>query len=167
MVLGGAQDLPGEYRGGETMKRLFLILPLICLVAASCGQAATPAPTPTPTPTVTPTVTPTPTATPMPMPTPTPTVTPTLTPVPTPEGLFLQVSEPQDESIVYADVISVTGITTLDAVVSVNGELVDVDEEGGFTTQIALLEGPNDIWVIASDFRGNLVVRVLAVIYVP
>ncbi len=95
----------------------------------------------------------------------TPTPPPTVTPPPV--GFFLQVTEPKDESIVTTSIISVSGTTNQDAVVSVNGETVEVDEQGNFTTTVALEEGPNIIEVIASDFEGNEEGTVLAVIYSP
>lgn len=89
--------------------------------------------------------------------------------------LFLEITEPLDEdlttidieSVVATSTIVVSGITVPDAVVSLNGDEVDVDEEGNFSTEVALEEGPNLIWVIASDFEGNEEQRSLTVIYTP
>lgn len=63
--------------------------------------------------------------------------------------------------------VRVEGITLPDAVVSVNGDLITVDERGNFSTQVALAEGPNVIDVVASDFSGNEVSKSLAIIYLP
>lgn len=127
------------------MKLRYLIT-LVLTLALVAGCAA-PAPTPAPTPEETPT--------------PPPTVTPT------PLGFFLKVTEPKDESIVTNSVIPVSGSTPQDAVVSVNGEVVEVDERGNFTIMVTLEEGPNTIEVIASDFEGNKESTILAVIYIP
>ncbi len=97
----------------------------------------------------------------------TPAPTPEPTPAPTPVGFFLKVTEPKDESIVTSSVIPVSGTTSPDAVVSVNSEMVEVDERGNFSTMVTLEEGPNIIEVIASDFEGNKEGSVLAVIYIP
>ena len=97
---------------------------------------------------------------------PTPAPTPEETPTP-PVGFFLEVTEPKDESIVTSSVIPVSGTTTQDAVVSINGGVVEVNEEGNFTTTVTLEAGPNTIEVIASDFEGNKESAVLAVIYIP
>jgi bacillopeptidase F len=93
-----------------------------------------------------------------------PTTTPTVTSTP-PAGLFLKVSEPLDESVVTASPVGVSGTTIPNAVVSVNGEIVEVDEQGNFTTMVTLEEGPNIIEVIASDLEGNEVSTILAIIY--
>lgn len=97
----------------------------------------------------------------------TPAPTPEPTPAPTPVGFFLKVTEPKDESTVTSSVIPVSGTTSPDAVVSVNSEMVEVDERGNFSTMVTLEEGPNIIEVIASDFEGNKEGSVLAVIYIP
>ncbi|GAI18785.1 unnamed protein product [marine sediment metagenome] len=99
--------------------------------------------------------------------TPAPAPTPEPTPAPTPVGFFLKVTEPKDESTVTSSAIPVSGTTSPDAVVSVNSEMVEVDERGNFSTMVTLEEGPNIIEVIASDFEGNKEGSVLAVIYIP
>ena len=142
---------------------------------------ATPTPTATPSPTRTATPLP-PTSTPSPTPTATPTATatPTRTPVPptpgplsTPvggsigDGLFLKMVNVPKESIVHTETISLSGLTRADAVVSVNGVLVDVDSTGAFTATVTLQAAPNLIEIVASDFRGNKVSAVLTIIYIP
>ena len=82
-------------------------------------------------------------------------------------GFFLTVTEPVDESIINADKVEVIGITTPGAVVSINGELAEVDGEGNFTMMVVLEEGPNIIEVIASDLEGNEESCTLAIVYVP
>ena len=71
------------------------------------------------------------------------------------------------ESVVSSSTVSVSGITSLDALVSVNGLLVDVDNEGGFTTTVSMREGPNLVEIVASDFKGNQMSSVLTIIYIP
>ena len=105
----------------------------------------------------------TPTATPV-APSPSPTATAvTQTPVP----FFLEVIVPLDESVVNSETIMVSGSTALGAVVSVNGELVDIDENGRFATTVTLEEGPNVIGIVASDYRGHEKSMVLTVMYLP
>ena len=89
-----------------------------------------------------------------------------VTPTPTPE-FFLAVTQPADDSIIDADKVEVRGRTSPDAVVSINGELVEVDEEGNFTMMVVLEEGPNIIEVIASDLEGNQESHTLVIMYVP
>ena len=123
--------------------------------------------------TATPQPEPTPSATPQP-PAATPQALAPREPTPTPlvggvisGGLFLQMTNLPKESIVHTSTISISGITTLDAVVSVNGVLVDVDAGGNFTSTLSLEQAPNLIEVVASDFQGNKVSAVLTVIYIP
>ncbi len=151
--------------------------------AAACAQAAPrhePTATPVPEPTATPT--PEPTATPTPTPSPTPVVTATAIPVnntqpeptvePTPVGtataipvdnntqtytLSLQIEGISEESIVYGDTIVLRGQTTADAIVSVKGVIVPVDETGRFEVPLRLTHGGNRIDVVASDLDGNQV----------
>ena len=83
------------------------------------------------------------------------------------QGLFLEVAEPQDESVVGTSPIYVRGNTSPNAEVSVNGELIDVDEQGNFAAMVEMEEGPNAIEIIATDYEGNEESRILAVIYAP
>ena len=79
----------------------------------------------------------------------------------------LTVTQPADESIINVDKVEVIGTTIPGAVVSINGELVDVNEEGNFTMMVVLEEGPNTIEVIASDLEGNEESHILVIVYVP
>ena len=81
--------------------------------------------------------------------------------------LALEISTPQDESVVTSATIVVSGTTEANAIVSVNGVLADVDDKGQFGTTITLEEGPNYIEVLASDYEGNETCKSLSVIYVP
>jgi len=92
---------------------------------------------------------------------------PPKTPVPAPAALKLNVISPQDEATVNVASIAVVGQTTAGAVVSVDGNLVDVDAAGKFQTALTLDEGPNIIEVVASDQTGNELDTILRVIYEP
>ena len=83
-----------------------------------------------------------------------------------PAGLFLKVTNLPEESIVLDSPVSLDGLTNPDAVLSVNGVVVDVDAEGNFTTSLSLKKGANVIEVITSDFQGNQVSAVITMIYV-
>lgn len=97
-----------------------------------------------------------------PSPTPTPTEIPQAT---LPEELFLEVSEPADESVVTEATVTVRGSTTPDAVVSIDGIAVGVDANGVFVADVTLVEGPNVIEVVASDLSGAQESAQIAVIY--
>ena len=142
-----------------------LVMVSLLVLIAACAPAPkgiTPPPTPTPEEVIPP---------PIPEPTPPPeevTPPPTSEPAPTPEPeFFLTVTQPADNSIINTDKVEVMGCTSSRAVVSVNGELAEVDEEGNFTMMVVLEEGPNIIEVIASDLEGNQESCVLVIIYVP
>ncbi len=139
------------------------------LILVGCAKeverpgAATPTTVPiAPTSTPTFTITPTPTSEGTPGPTPTPAIVSEI-----PSGLFLKITNLPKESVVRSPTVSISGTTTPDALVSVNGVLVDVGADGGFTTTVALKEEPNLIEVVASDFQGNKVSAVLSIIYIP
>ena len=77
----------------------------------------------------------------------------------------LTVSEPLDETTVDTADLVVKGQTEADAVVSVEGVTIEVDEDGKFSTVVTLEEGPNLIEVEASNFEGDEGSIVLTVIY--
>ena len=92
---------------------------------------------------------------------------PTQTPRPTPKPLFLTVTTPEDESIVSTSEVEVAGTTLPTAIVSVNGTMVDVEDDGGFSTTVTLEEGPNTIEVVASTIKGEETGVVRMVMYIP
>ena len=130
------------------------------LLTVACARAT---PTPAPSPTLT--VPPAPSATPTLAAGPTPTQV-VLTPTPA-EGLVLKVLSVVDESVVRIGKVPVLGVTSVDAVVSINGELVTLDANGNFSVVITLEAGPNLIEVIASDLDGNVKSAIFTVIFFP
>ena len=132
----------------------------------------TPTPIPTPEPTATPLPTPEPTATPVPtaVPTPTPTVTPGPTPTPTsePEDLpFLIIESPPDRTIVREESVTIQGITSVGASVSVRGRAVAAGEEGRFRLSVPLAPGTNNLDIFAINPDGQRRARTLTVTYLP
>jgi hypothetical protein len=99
-------------------------------------------------------------------------VPPTPTPVQTPiadeaqgaNSLLLDITAPEDEMVLSESSLVVRGQTIADAVVSVNGQLVEPDADGNFAVTIELAGGPNAIEIVASDFEGNEASRVISVI---
>jgi hypothetical protein len=72
--------------------------------------------------------------------------------------LFLQLIEPAEQDVEVdsnTTELTVHGVTLAGAVVSIDGDLVDVDDEGGFVGVTPLDEGANEIEVVASDDQGN------------
>jgi hypothetical protein len=84
-----------------------------------------------------------------------------------PASFFLEVTEPLNEAVVTMSPLPVQGQTTPDSVATVNGQVVDVDAQGQFLTEVMLEEGPNFIEVLASDFEGHQEGQILTVIYIP
>ena len=84
-----------------------------------------------------------------------------------PAALFLELTSPDDEAVLTENTVEVTGETTPDAVVSVNGQPVEVGADGNFEMTVTLEEGPNFLEVVASDFAGNRVEEIRAVIHLP
>ena len=75
-------------------------------------------------------------------------------------ALFLQLTDPTEQDLeVPLDTanLTITGATLPGAVVSVDGDLADVDDQGNFTDSVVLDEGANEIDVVASDAQGNQV----------
>ena len=130
-------------------------------------------PTSTSTPTPTPTSAPVPTATPSPTPVPTavPTVLPIPTVVPTVSSsafnLALNFEGIGDESIVRSDTVLLRGVTSADAIVSVNDVIIQVQADGTFELTIGLKPGPNFVDVVASNLDGSSHSSSLAIISIP
>ena len=136
----------------------------------SGATATSPAASPIPTPTRTPAPgTPGPaqalsTLTPrsvLPTATPRPVVTDPVVTVST--ELTLDVFGIGDETIVKGSSIIVAGRTRADAVLSINGVIIPMDDQGRFEVTVALNMGPNLIEVVASDLNGNQKSRILLV----
>ena len=84
-----------------------------------------------------------------------------------PLPFLLLITEPEDQSIVREDEVRLSGRTGPEAIVSVNGVSISVDELGFFFTVITLESGPNIIDVVATNDDGRILSTVLAVIYRP
>lgn len=116
-----------------------------------------------PSPTATPAVltTPTPTDTPQPD----PTEVPISTPIPEVD-LFVQILEPAGGITVLGRNLTVRGITNIGNSISVNGRSLDVNDEGGFTTEMSLSVGVNVVEVLATNIRGEQIREFATVSYI-
>jgi hypothetical protein len=176
----------GARRSAHVARFAVVLVGLLSLAIAGCVESrvrytpvpATPTSTsiPSPTPTAippTPTSTPVPTATPAPTPLPTavPTALPTPTSVPADSSgtfnLALNFEGIGDESIVRSDTVLLRGITSADAIVSVNDVIVEVQADGTFELTIVLAPGPNFVDVVASNLDGSSHSSSLAIISIP
>ena len=84
-----------------------------------------------------------------------------------PQPFLLFVTEPEDQSILSERSIRLSGRTGPEAITSVNGVSVPVDELGFFSTILTLEPGPNIIDVVATNNDGRVLSTVIAVIYRP
>ena len=81
--------------------------------------------------------------------------------------LFVRVVIPIEDDIevpLATTALAISGVSLGNAVLSVDGNLVDVDEQGGFTAMAQLDEGANEIGIVASDADGNQVTTTLFVV---
>lgn len=129
----------------------------LALVFAACTKAAAPVSVPSPTATLAAAS----------APAASPTLIGVASPAPkeAPATFFLEIVSPKDEIVVQNASVLVQGRTVPDAVVSVDGQPVEVDGGGNFSATITLEQGPNSIEVIASDFSGNQQSRVISLVY--
>lgn len=83
-------------------------------------------------------------------------------------ALFLEMTSPDtDELFVTQSSFEFSGRTSVDALLSVNDHILEVDEQGRFAVSMDLEEGPNVIEVVASNALGEQFDQVLLVIYEP
>ena len=78
--------------------------------------------------------------------------------------LVLKVTSPVDESVVNSRTVTVEGKTLPTAIVSINGEMADVDASGAFSARTVVVTGPNFIEIVASTIDGAEISTVLSVI---
>jgi hypothetical protein len=80
--------------------------------------------------------------------------------------LSLNITQPQDESVVRSNPVTVSGNVSGGAEVMING--LSADAEGGhFSVMVELETGPNSIEITASDGAGKQVSKYVSVVYVP
>ena len=72
-----------------------------------------------------------------------------------------------NESVVRSDRVLLHGVTSPDAIVSVNGVILEVQPDGTFELTLPLEPGPNIVDIVASDLEGNSINSSLAIISIP
>lgn len=77
----------------------------------------------------------------------------------------LEIFKPSDQTVTATSPIKLEGKTFPLAQVIVNGELVVVDEEGGFAENIELVKGLNTIEVISRNRAGKETKKTIKVLY--
>jgi len=92
-----------------------------------------------------------------------------LSPTPTSAPITLKIDQPEDESIIKTDQTVVAGKTDPDAILAIlteEGEIIiKADNEGKFETEVSLVEGANEINIIAFDDEGNQASQSMTVVY--
>jgi len=84
-----------------------------------------------------------------------------------PQPFILIVNKPENLSVVSDSIVQIIGVTSPDAVVSVNGVTIDVDLGGIFETTLTLGPDLNFIDVLATDSQGKVLSTTLSVFYAP
>ena len=87
--------------------------------------------------------------------------------LPTPPVLFVRVLDSASDDVEVppsATALTVSGLTLPGAVVSVDGQFLDVDSQGAFSGSVPLEEDAQDIDVVASDADGHLANTTLYVV---
>ena len=72
---------------------------------------------------------------------------------------------PQENSVVNAPQVEITGQAAPGTVITFDDEIVVVDQSGQFAVTVPLDEGPNAIQMVASDAEGNETTFELTVTY--
>lgn len=90
-------------------------------------------------------------------------------PTPTPLPILLKIEKPQDESIIDQAKTLLSGRSDPRAILAIFTEedelIIEADQEGKFETEIELIEGANEITVIAFDEEGNEASQSMTVVY--
>ncbi|GEM_PF-1093492 len=81
----------------------------------------------------------------------------------------IEFTSPEDgiEELTYEEELMIEGTTHPEAELWIDGEMVDVDEEGDFSYTLMLVEGQNVIEVIAEDGAGNHRQTTVSALYLP
>lgn len=79
------------------------------------------------------------------------------------EELFLNITSPQDNSIVSNPMLTVKGTTVNNAEIFINDKETKSKADGTFSTTVTLEEGENILTIVMNDSLGNYIEKELAV----
>jgi hypothetical protein len=82
-------------------------------------------------------------------------------------NLSLEFEGLDENRVIRSETALLRGITSVDAIVSVNGVILEVQYDGTFELTLILDEGPNIVDVVASDLDGSQVNSSLVIISIP
>lgn len=92
-----------------------------------------------------------------------------VTPTPILPPVFLEITSPEDESILNKDEAVLAGKTDPNAILAIFTQedelIIEADEEGGFEANIKLTEGANNITIHAFDEEGNEASKSMTLVY--
>jgi len=80
-------------------------------------------------------------------------------------NISLVIQSPSDNQVVSTNTVTVTGITTPQAEVSINQIDTTADAKGYFTGTINLDEGANIITIVVNDSNGNFIEKDINITY--
>jgi hypothetical protein len=99
--------------------------------------------------------------------TPTSTSIPSALETPGAGQLGLKILSPENDAVVNLPQVEVKGTAPVGLVITINDDIILVDETGVFSATVPLEEGPNEIQIVASDVDGNEASLELIVTYEP
>jgi hypothetical protein len=82
------------------------------------------------------------------------------------DNISVNITQPQNESIVRSSPVTVSGSVPAKVEVLVNGNAVNM-ENGHFTASVQLEAGANLIEVLARDLEGRETAKYVNIVYVP
>ena len=90
------------------------------------------------------------------------------TPIPTADNpVGLVILTPEDGATVNTPGVEIKGRAPVDTIITIGEEIIVVDESGQFTYTAQLVQGDNEIQILASDANGNKAYKILNVDYEP
>jgi len=79
------------------------------------------------------------------------------------EELFLDITSPQDNSVVSNPILTIKGTTVNNAEIFINDKETKSKADGTFSTTVTLEEGENILTIVMNDSLGNYIEKELAV----
>lgn len=79
------------------------------------------------------------------------------------QGLTLEIISPKDKETVASSPITISGKTSPRAEVFVNEKQTKANDAGDFSLTYEVLEGENEIYVVANDEEGNYAEKMITV----
>lgn len=82
-------------------------------------------------------------------------------------GLLFCLESPAEGAVVAEPQVILRGTVNVEAVLSLDEEIYLLSAGQPFAIPVSLLEGPNALGIVVSDYEGNVIEFVLTVIYEP